>query len=105
METVSIHGTRSSKRSKRTLLSLAALLALLMAMAVGTYLTVSASAFTLGDRLVIGPRFTGTVELSPGCTFQVVQGRFTVPYRRGRPNGVSYIRIFPLQDVFNLVHR
>jgi hypothetical protein len=86
-----IHPRSKARNANLTALSVAVLLLVLVAMAVSTYRGLSARAFGVGSNLVIGPGFTGRVQVAPGCIADAQRGRVAVPYRSGGPNGLSVL--------------
>ncbi len=87
-ETVQL-GAKNNGISGRRLI-LAAVLALL-AIAVGLVGLASGRTFTWGTNVVVGPKYSGPVSVSPGCVATAREGQVTLPYRASGPNQLTSV--------------
>src|SRR5687767_12383764 len=82
-------GIKSNGRGGR-LVVLAATLTVIVA--VGALMGIaSGRTFNWGNNVVVGPKYSGPVAVSPGCIATARAGKVTLPYRAGGPNQLSSV--------------
>ena len=78
-------------RGPKARLVVAAMLFLVIAAAVGLTSLASQRTFRVGKNVIVGPRYTGPVPVSPGLVATARAGKVFLPHRAGAPNQLSSV--------------